>query len=154
MTQLRNQVLELRAGDSYSGTITNNKIRFVVTALTDIGAMNAYLTVADRDKNVLFTASCTPALVAGGTFEAGTNDQFELLFVLSVANTIGLPRGHNKGLFEVSVVDSTNSFEDTPVSGRVDVLDDLKQTITVSLAAISLLQALHFAADRLSSITL
>ena len=100
--------------------------------------------MADNDGVVLFTKSLTPVSL-------GAN-QWELAFSPLVADTIALPIGDNAGLFEVTVVSGT--LEETPISGTVDVLKDLKQVVTVALSAISLGQLLYLGVDQLSSITI
>lgn len=144
MAQRTNEKITIRRGDSYSGTIDNDKFRFVIRSTADLSAATAYFTMADKDGVVLFSKSVTPVSL-------GSN-QWELAFAPAVADTIALPIGDSAGLFEVTVVSST--LEETPISGTVDVLKDLKQVVTVALSAISLGQLLYLGVDQLSSITI
>lgn len=120
MSQLINQVLQLRRGDSYSGAIVNDVVSWTITALADISAATAYLTVTDNNGTVIFQKTTTPAATA-------TTNVYDLDFVVTSTDTLLLTPGYRSGKFEVSIVLAGD--EDTLISGRVDVIGDLDQQI-------------------------
>ena len=145
--QVRNQILDLRRGDSYSGTIYNSKVRWIITSSVDLTAATAYWTVKDRLGNLLFQMEATPV----DDDEDLESDQYAVSFAPTVVETLAVPLGARACKWELSVV-LDDTYEETPYSGWINVSGDLDQQVTIPLIGLTLVQALYLSAELLDSV--
>lgn len=141
--QVRNQILDMRRGDSYSGTIYNSKFSWTIASSVDLTGATAYWTVKDRLGNLLFQMEATPTLASAGVYAVS--------FAPSVTETLAIPLGKRACKWELSVVLS-GTYEETPYSGWINVSGDLDQQVTIPLIGLTLVQALYLSAELLDSV--
>jgi hypothetical protein len=147
--QIRTQILDIRRGDSYSGTIYNSQFRWIVPSSVDLTEATAYLTVKDRLGNLLFQLEATPT----DDDEDLETGQYAVAFAPTVAETLPLPLGARACKWELSVV-LDDTYEETPFSGWISVSGDLDQQVTIPLIGLTLIQALYLSVELLNSVTI